>query len=157
MLADNGLVEITNRTILQGLKKRLDSTKANWVEKLPSVLGSYRTTPRRATGESLFNLCFGLKALIPAEVWFSSAENVNFYLRSNNRLLEENLLLIDSVREEATKRDECFKRAIARYHHSRIRHLSIRTRDLVFMENKVSWQEPVRKFDATWEGPYKVI
>ena len=40
----NGLDEAANRTILEGLKKRLDSVKGLWAEQLPSVLWSYRTT-----------------------------------------------------------------------------------------------------------------
>ncbi|XP_073152936.1 uncharacterized protein [Henckelia pumila] len=40
----NGQVEVTNRTIVQALKTRLDTAKGKWVEELPSVLWSYRTT-----------------------------------------------------------------------------------------------------------------
>lgn len=34
----NGLAEVTNRTIIQGLRKRLNGAKANWVEELASAL-----------------------------------------------------------------------------------------------------------------------
>lgn len=34
----NGATEVTNRTILQGLKKRLDTFKGKWLEELPNVL-----------------------------------------------------------------------------------------------------------------------
>lgn len=46
----NGLVKVINRTILQGLKKRLKGAKGNWIEEFPCVLWSYRTTPRKAMG-----------------------------------------------------------------------------------------------------------
>ncbi|KAK4389424.1 hypothetical protein Sango_2279400 [Sesamum angolense] len=64
----NGQVEVTNRILVQDIKKRLDRSGGNWVEELTSVLWSYRTTPRSSTGESPFSLVYGTKALIPAEL-----------------------------------------------------------------------------------------
>ena len=45
----NGQAEAINKTILNGLKRRLDSAKGNWAKELPNVLWAYRTTPRRST------------------------------------------------------------------------------------------------------------
>ncbi|KAK4407918.1 hypothetical protein Sango_0372800 [Sesamum angolense] len=64
----NGQTEVTNRTILQHLKTRLDQAKGNWVDELPGVLWAYRTTSRRSTGESPFNLVYGMEAIIPTEI-----------------------------------------------------------------------------------------
>ncbi|KAL0362156.1 UNVERIFIED_CONTAM: hypothetical protein Scaly_1170800 [Sesamum calycinum] len=64
----NGQTEVTNRTILQHLKTRLDQAKGNWVDELPGVLWAYRTTSRRSTRESPFNLVYGMEAIIPAEI-----------------------------------------------------------------------------------------
>ena len=64
----NGLAEAANRTILEGLKKRLDSTKGMWVEQLPSVLWSYRTTVHMDTKETPFRLTFRQDAIIPVEI-----------------------------------------------------------------------------------------
>ncbi|XP_074352065.1 uncharacterized protein LOC141691226 [Apium graveolens] len=38
----NGQVEITNKAILQGLKKRLMDANRNWVDELPNVLWSLK-------------------------------------------------------------------------------------------------------------------
>ena len=40
-LQSNGQAEAVNKTILSGLKKRLDSAKGNWAEELPNVLWAY--------------------------------------------------------------------------------------------------------------------
>ena len=69
----NGQAEAVNKTILSGLKKRLDGAKGNWVEELPNVLWAYRTTPHRSTGETPFSLTYGTKAVIPVEVNSCSA------------------------------------------------------------------------------------
>ena len=50
----NGHVEAVNKVIVSGLKKRLDDAKGKWVKKLPHVLWTYRTTPRRSTRETPF-------------------------------------------------------------------------------------------------------
>ncbi|KAL0449357.1 UNVERIFIED_CONTAM: Retrovirus-related Pol polyprotein from transposon gypsy [Sesamum latifolium] len=46
----NGQSEVTNRTILQHLKTRLEGAKSSWVEELSGVLWAYRTTSRSSTG-----------------------------------------------------------------------------------------------------------
>lgn len=68
----NGLTEVTNRAVLWGLKKHLEEAKRKWTEELPSVLLSYKTTPRKGMGGSLFHLCFGIEALVLVEIGSTS-------------------------------------------------------------------------------------
>ena len=70
----NEEVEVTNRTILHGLKIRLNEAKGLWVEELNSVLWAYRTTPHVPTGESPFSLAYG-EAMIPLEIGLSLTES----------------------------------------------------------------------------------
>ncbi|XP_027166062.1 uncharacterized protein LOC113766031 [Coffea eugenioides] len=60
----NGQAENFNRTLLHGHKTRLHQTGSSWVEELPSVLWSYRTTPRSSTKETPFSLTYGAEAVI---------------------------------------------------------------------------------------------
>ena len=64
----NGQAEASNKTLLNALKKRLDSAKGKWVEELPGVLWAYRTTARKPTGVSPFVLTYGMEAVIPTEI-----------------------------------------------------------------------------------------
>ena len=50
----NGQVEAVNKVIVNGLKRRLDNAKGKWVEKLPHVLWTYRTMPRKSIRETPF-------------------------------------------------------------------------------------------------------
>jgi transposase InsO family protein len=56
----NGQVEWANSMILQGLKPRifdrLNKSGRKWLQELPAVVWSLRTTPSRATGFTLFFL-----------------------------------------------------------------------------------------------------
>ncbi|KAM1237651.1 hypothetical protein FF1_038549 [Malus domestica] len=60
----NGQVEASNKMILDCLKKSLTNKKEKWLDELPGCLWAYRTTKRRATGETPFSLAFGLEAII---------------------------------------------------------------------------------------------
>ncbi|KAG7548009.1 Ribonuclease H-like superfamily [Arabidopsis suecica] len=64
----NGQAKASNKTILSNLKKRLSARKGGWYDELQPVLWAYRTTPRRATGETPFSLVYGIEAVVPAEL-----------------------------------------------------------------------------------------
>ncbi|KAL0444489.1 UNVERIFIED_CONTAM: hypothetical protein Slati_2171600 [Sesamum latifolium] len=68
LIQANGQVEVTNRILVQGIKRRLERVGGNWAEELTSVLWAYRTTPRGSTGETPFSLVYGTEAIIPAEL-----------------------------------------------------------------------------------------
>nr|AAP52608.2 retrotransposon protein, putative, Ty3-gypsy subclass [Oryza sativa Japonica Group] len=78
----NGQVERANGMVLQGIKARvfdrLNPYASKWVEQLPSVLWSLRTTPSRAMGQSPFFLVYGAEAMWPSEVEFESLRFRNF-------------------------------------------------------------------------------
>ena len=73
------------------LKKKLDDMKEKWVEKLPHVLWTYRTTPRRSIGETPFSMTYGAKVVIPLETGFPMLRTSSFNLSDNNGLLEKKL------------------------------------------------------------------
>ncbi|VFQ69268.1 unnamed protein product [Cuscuta campestris] len=66
----NGQVENANRTIVDGLKKRLGEEGRKWLEALPHTIWAHRVTSRRATGETPFVLTYGCEARLPIEVEF---------------------------------------------------------------------------------------
>ena len=74
----NGEVEVTNRTLLQGIKARLEKAKGAWANELYHVLWAYRTTQRLPTGETPFALAFGTEAVIPIELKLPSARVMVF-------------------------------------------------------------------------------
>ena len=97
----NGQAEAVNKVIVSGLKKRLDDVKGKWVEELPHVLWTYKTTPRRSTGETPFSLTYGTEALIPLETSFPTIRTSSFNPKDNDKQLIRNLDLIEEKREDA--------------------------------------------------------
>ncbi|GMH16840.1 hypothetical protein Nepgr_018681 [Nepenthes gracilis] len=74
----NGQVEVTNRTLLDGLKTKLEDAGGSWADEFPSVLWSYRTTPKEPMREKPFSLCYGTEAVIPIEIRLPSLRVESF-------------------------------------------------------------------------------
>jgi transposase InsO family protein len=68
----NSQVERANGMILQGLKPRifdrLNKSGRKWLQELPAVVWSLRTTPSRATGFTPFFLVYGEEAILPTDL-----------------------------------------------------------------------------------------
>ena len=80
----NGQAEAVKKVIVSGLKKRLDDAKGKWVEELPHVLWTYRTTPRRSTRETPFSMTYGTETVIPLEIGFPTLRTNSFNSRDND-------------------------------------------------------------------------
>ena len=97
----NGQANVVNKVTVSGLKKRLDNVKGKWVEELPHILWTYRTTPRRLTGKTPFSMTYGAEAIILLKTGFSTLRTSSFDSSNNNGLLEKSLDLIEERRENA--------------------------------------------------------
>ena len=97
----NGQAEAVNKVIVRGLKKRLDDAKGKWVEELPHVLWTYRTTPRKSTEETPFSMTYGAEAVIPLETGFLTTRTSSFNPKNNDEQLTRSLDLIEEKRENA--------------------------------------------------------
>ncbi|KAL0416876.1 UNVERIFIED_CONTAM: hypothetical protein Slati_3519500 [Sesamum latifolium] len=150
----NGQVEVTNRILVQGIKRRLERVGENWAEELTSVLWAYRTTPRGSIGETPFSLVYGTEAIIPAELGMPSHRVMNFYEECNENLLRENLDLIEELRKKAFLRIQRYKNIMINSYNKRVKSRSFQVGDLVL--RRVDALKPIGKLDPTWEGPYKV-
>ena len=71
------------------------------MEELSHVLWTYRTTPRKSTGETPFSMTYGAKAVIPLETGFPTLRTSSFTLSNNDGLLGKNLNLIEERRENS--------------------------------------------------------
>ena len=100
----NGQAEAINKVIVNGLKKRLDDAKGKWVEELPHVLWTYRTTPRKSTGETPFLMTYRAEVVIPLENGFPMMRTSTFTSDGNDELLKKSLDLVEERRENAMVR-----------------------------------------------------
>nr|GEW13089.1 reverse transcriptase domain-containing protein [Tanacetum cinerariifolium] len=64
----NGLVERDNKSLMEGIKARLGTEWADWVDELPNVLWAHHTSLKQSNDETPFSLTYGSEAVIPTEI-----------------------------------------------------------------------------------------
>ena len=153
----NGQAEAVNKVIVNGLKKRLDDAKGKWVEELPHVLWTYRTTSRKSTGETPFSMTYGAETVILLETGFPTLRTSLFTPNSNDNLLEKSLDLIEERRENAMVQLAYYQQKLKQGYDSNVRLRPLAPGDLVLRKvlgttRNSAWG----KLGPNWEGPYRI-
>ncbi|XP_017413025.1 uncharacterized protein LOC108324597 [Vigna angularis] len=128
----NGQVEAANKVIVAELKKRLGDAKGAWMDELQEVLWGYRCTPHDTTGETPFNLTYGMDAMLPVEVGKPTIRRRIQNLQDNSDELRVELDTLDERREVAMIRAEARKRPLARRYNTKVRPRQFVEGDLVW-------------------------
>jgi transposase InsO family protein len=115
----NGKVEWANGMILQGLKPRifdrLNKFGRKWLQELPAVVWSLRTTPSRATGFTPFFLVYGAEAILPTDLEYGSPRVRGYDEGTNQRAREDSLDQLDEARIVALMHSARYQQALRRY------------------------------------------
>ena len=152
----NGQVEITNKAILQGIKKRLQEATTNWVDELPNVLWGHRTTPRTTTGFSPFRLAYGTEAVLPIEISMNSPRVEDFSQDKSEEGLKLHNDLIEESRDNAQMKVAQYQKRVAQYYNSKVKIRNFVEGDLVLREAASSMPAKQSKLSPPWEGPYVI-
>jgi transposase InsO family protein len=101
----NGQVERANDMILQGLKPRifdrLNKSGRKWLQELPAVVWSLRTTPSKATRFTSFFLVYGAEAVLSMDLEYESPRVKGYDENANLRAREDSLDQLDEARTVA--------------------------------------------------------
>ncbi|XP_050222513.1 uncharacterized protein LOC126672603 [Mercurialis annua] len=147
----NGIIEVTNRTLIQGIKKRLDEAKGNWVDELYSVLWAYSYTSIKKTGETLFRLAYGIEAIILVKIGMPRIR-VNYMEESS---YEEKIRRCLDLLEERRNQAEAYKKQVAQYHNRKVKPRKFEKGDLVLRNAGIERGNARSKtIQPKWEGPY---
>jgi hypothetical protein len=92
------------KSYLSGIKRKLEAAKGKWVEELPSILWTHRTTVRKSTNETPFALAFGVEAVIPLEIGMPTIRTTEFDVQTNEDNLRKDLDLVEERRDLAMVR-----------------------------------------------------
>uniref|UniRef100_A0A2N9JAP2 RNase H type-1 domain-containing protein n=1 Tax=Fagus sylvatica TaxID=28930 RepID=A0A2N9JAP2_FAGSY len=153
----NGQAESSNKTLLDGIKKRLENAKGRWVEELPSILWTYRTTPRCSTGETPFSLTYGVEAVIPLEIGLPTIRTEYYDPVTNETSLATDLDLAEERRDSALIHLAAYQNGLRRIYKKRINPRELAVGDLVLRKVMGAKQDPTHgKLGPNWEGPYKI-
>jgi ribonuclease HI/transposase InsO family protein len=154
----NGQVERANALVLSGIKPRLieplQRTPGCWLDELPAVLWSLRTTPNRSTGYTPFFLVYGAEAVLPADIQHDSPR-VALYTEAEVKESRENDVdLLEEARELTLSRSAIYQQNLRRYHSRKINPRVFREGDLVL--RLVQRTAGMHKLSPPWEGPFIV-
>ncbi|XP_075671271.1 uncharacterized protein LOC142640831 [Castanea sativa] len=149
--------EVANKVIVNGLKKRLDDAKGKWVEKLPHVLWTYWTTPRRSTRETQFSMTYGVKVVIPLETGFPTLRTSLFTPDSNDNLLGKSLDLVEEQRENVMVQLAYYQQKLKQGYDFGVKLRTLAPRDLVLRKvvgtaKNLAWG----KLGPNWERSYHI-
>ena len=101
------------------------------MEKLPHVLWTYRITPRRSTGETIFSMSYGVEAVIPIETGFPTLRTQMFNPNDNDKLLERSLDLIEERRENAMVQLAYYQHELKQGYDTRVKLRPLKPGDLL--------------------------
>ncbi|XP_051209799.1 uncharacterized protein [Lolium perenne] len=152
----NGQAERANQSILHGIKPRLvvplERAAGCWAEELPVVLWGIRTTPNRSTGFTPFFLVYGAEAVMPTDIAHDSPRVANYVEEENEHARQDNVDLLDEVRDLALSRTVIYQQGLRRYHSRRVRGRSFQKGDLVL--RLIQEKKGMHELYPPWEGPF---
>ncbi|GFY97538.1 hypothetical protein Acr_12g0000790 [Actinidia rufa] len=154
----NGQAKATNKTIMSGIKKRVEKAKGKWVDELANMLWAYRTTPRKAMNETPYFLDFGFKVVIPLEVGLPTIRTKAYDMTHNNDVLARDLDLAEERRDNALIRMADYQKQLAKSFNQKVQRREFGMGDLVLRKVVGNTRDPTDgKLGPNWEGPYKII
>jgi hypothetical protein len=152
----NGQVEKANGLFCNGIKKRLlaplKKAKHAWVDELPSVLWSLRTTPNTANQETPFFLVHSAKAVLPVEITHEALRIMAYDEATSTEALQDDVDALDEARDVALARATQYQQNLRNYPSSRVCPRSFVVGDLVLRLK----QDGHGKLESPWVGPYIV-
>ena len=103
-------------------------------------------------------MTFGIEVIIPIEVGLTSFLVKTYENQKNQQKRNNNLDLIDEIREEAMKRMAKHMEAMARYYNRKVKVRGFDTGDLILRKVSQAIKDPSQgKLVPAWEGTYEVI
>ncbi|GJX75948.1 reverse transcriptase domain-containing protein [Tanacetum coccineum] len=115
MRCGNKAVKRENRSLLRGIKTRLDKGGSAWVEEVPNVLWACQTIKKTINGETPFSLSYDTEVVIPAETDKP-----------------------EERREIAAIREARYKQQAKKYYNKKVLHVEFKVGEFVLRKNEAS-------------------
>lgn len=140
---------------MQGLKPRLISpliqAEGKWVDELPSVLWSLRTTPNRSIGYTPFFMVYGAEAVLPSNIEYDSPRVRAYDEEAAEESRKDDIDTKEEARLIALERTAVNQQKLCQYQGRRVRAHEFNIGDLVL---RLKQKPRKNKPSFPWEGPY---
>nr|GEW04555.1 reverse transcriptase domain-containing protein [Tanacetum cinerariifolium] len=117
----NGRVEVTNRDIVKGMERRLGKTHQGWMDELPHVLWTHKTTSKSSNDETPFSLVYGSEAVVPIEISMETKRIKEFKVKTNEKRRREDLDILKEQKEMCFIREAYYKHELEGYYNKHVR------------------------------------
>ena len=153
----NGLAESSNKNLIKLLKRMVGENKRNWDSKLNYALWVDRTTVKRITGKTPFELVYGKNCRLPINLQIPIYELLQ-QCTSNQEAFQariDKLAELDEVRRMAFDKIVIEQERVKGTFDQRTRDVKFGIGDIVLLWDK-SKEKPRNhgKLEKTWMGPY---
>jgi hypothetical protein len=148
---ENGTMEAFNKILCS-------VNRDDWDLRVPTVLWAYRTTCKKLTMQTPFNLVYGLKVVVPMEYLVPSLRIDAFTDMDDTGIVQERLAQLVKLEEYifvAGFHQQVQKEREKAYHDRHIKKKAFRQGDLVLVYDSKFMKHP-GKFRMHWLGPYEV-
>ena len=116
--------------------RQVGKQRKNWIEHLPSVLWSLRTTPSRAIGETPFFLVYGAEAVLPSELKYGSPRVLSYDENTQEERRIDDINLLEESRCRASLQSARYQQGLHRYHSRHVRSRELQLGDMVLRKRQ---------------------
>jgi hypothetical protein len=156
----NGLLESSNKSLINIIKKLLEENKKAWDSKLKFPLWANRVTTKRSLGISPFQLVYGVEAIFLSQLAFPVEKLFQDYQGEPDDMIRKILQLVEvqQTREKLLDKAHDHRQKIKRAFDKKTRKGYFQQRDLV-----LKWDAPKQdkgkngKFEALWICPFNIF
>eukprot|EP00253_Pinus_taeda_P006502 PITA_06502 len=155
----NGLVESSNKSLVNMIKKVLEENKKNWHKKLVNALWADRLTTKRSIGVSPYELVYGLEAKFPSSLGIpvmkllqeSQAEPNDMQRRVNQ------IICLQQTRDQVYNRVQILQDKLKKAFDRRTKAEDFNMGDKVLKwDSRRENKGKHAKFDSLWRGPFLI-
>jgi hypothetical protein len=133
----------------------LEARGRNWHKELPSVLCALRTNVNRATRDTLFNLVYGVEAVLPSEIYLESARVAHFNTEDQTKARGLDSYLLEERCNTTLAIVRKYQAFLKRYYNKSVVPRELNVRDLVLKKNICTRDK--HKFSSPWEGAFIIV
>jgi hypothetical protein len=120
----NGQVERSDGLVLSSIKPQLieplEKSPGCWLDELPTVLWSLRTTLNQSTGNTPFFLVYGAEAVLPTDIMHDAPRVVLYTKEEAKEAREDDVDLLEEAREPTLSRTAIYQQNLRRYHAQKV-------------------------------------
>ena len=120
----------------------MEEAKGRWVEELPTILWTFKTTPRSSTGETPFSLTYGVEAVIPLEVGLPTLRSEEYDRENNELMLAKDMDLAQEHRDLAMIRLASYQGDLKKKYGKNVNERSLAPGDMVLRKVLGSRKDP---------------